>query len=464
VPSAQRREPGALTGDRLFLNLRQLQGVLFDRDGARGFAGEELREQSVPRGAGVQMTPIVDLSESDMLWTAKSALVFLGDRIQLSGATPYWVGARLLPLGYQEIPLDGSEVGTDRYVGVGSTGLVVDLPWYFAMGAGGSTALRLRHKERTGFGYFGQSAGWRLDLEQKYGQPGSSEGVLTLDSISPDWGLRWEHTQPFGPTGRFHAYLDMPQHRDLYSQLNLNKQWGFLSTTLSLSGNRMRGRPLGHSANLGLETRPWALGTGFQLSLEGRMQESRGGEWIRINDRRFQVPGVTQNLLGLRLRPPQVKLGPTSSITSSLGVRQAWGDYGGFGLAGAVNFLQRLGGNNQLSLNYTYNQSPGYRYSRNSGKQNVSGTLYFRPGNRFRLQAFGLYGIDNPIRSLTAGASYEVTSSWRLDFQQTLYHYDFYSEHDFQVGVARALGARELALYWSARRHRYAIELGVSQF
>lgn len=453
-----------LTGDRLSLKLRDLEGLLLSREEAVAFAGADLQQQPPPPRPATLMTPLVDLSESDLLWTARRALVFLGDRIQLTGARPYWVGARLLPLGYQEIPLDGSEVGTDRYVGVGSDGLIVDLPWYLSMGAGGSTALRLRHKERSGFGFFAQNRGWRLDLERKYGEPGGVEGLITLDTISPDWGLRWTHTHPFDEKTRLYAYLDFPQHRDLYGQLNFNKSWGFLSSTLSLSANRLRGRPMGHSINLGLETRPWSLGAGFRLSLEGRWQDSRGGEFIRLNNRRFQVPGITQQQIGLRLRPPQLRFGPSTSLTSSLTVRQAWGHREGVGLVGAVNFTQRLGGSSSFSLNYNYNQVPGLSALRNTGRQNLSATLFYQPGDRFRLTAFGLMGLDSPIRSLTAAVSYKLTPSWRIDFQQTLFQFDLFRDHDFQIGIARALGPREILLYWSRARHRLAIEIGVSQF
>jgi hypothetical protein len=332
------------------------------------------------------------------------------------------------------------------------------------MGAGGSTALRLRHGDRSGFGYFAQRPGWQLDLERKYGEEGRVEGLLTLNRIVSDWGLRWTHSQPLGGTARVHAFFDFPAHRDLYGQLNLNKQWRSGSATLSLSGNKVEGRGIGHSANLGLESRPWALGSGFSLLLEGRVQDSRGGEYIRLNGRRFQVPGVTQQQIGLRLRPPQLRLGASSSLTSSIAVRQAWGHRQGTGLVGALNFMQKLGGNSSLSLNYNYNQTPGYTYLRNSGRQNLSASLYYRPGDRLRLSAFGLMGLDNPIRSLTGSASYLITPSWRLDLLHTLYQFDFYRSSDSQIGVARALGNRELFLYWSTERHRLAIEIGVNQF
>lgn len=454
----------SLTGDRLFMNLRQIDGVLASRDGVLAFGGTDLRERPAPKQAPGLLAPMPDLSESDMLWTAQGALVFLGSRIQLRGATPYWAGTRLLPLGYQEIPLDGSTVGTDRYVGVGSDGLVVDLPYYLSMGAGGSTSLRLRHGDRSGFGFFAQNPGWQLDLERKYGEPGGVEGLFTLDSISPDWGLRWSHSQPLGGAGRVHAYFDFPKHQDLYGQIHLNQRWRFATATLSLAGNKFRDRALGHSLNFGMESRPWALGSGFTLSLEGSVQDSRGGEYLRLNDRRIQVPGVTQQQVGLRLRPPQLRLSPSSSLTSSIAVRQAWGNREGIGLVGALNFMQRLGENSSLSLNYNYNQTPGYTYLQNSGRQNLSASLYFRPGERLRLSAFGLVGLDNPTRSLTGSASYLITPSWRLDLLHSLYQFDFFSSSDTQIGIARALGNRELFLYWSSEHRRLGIEVGINQF
>jgi hypothetical protein len=455
---------GPLTGDRLILHLRQVEGVILSRDGEIAFSGPELRERPAPAKTPGLLQPLPDLSESDMLWTAQGALVFLGSRIQLRGATPYWVGARLLPLGYQEIPLDGSAMGTDRYVGVGSDGLVADLPYYLSMGAGGSTSLRLRHGDRSGFGYFAQNPGWQLDLERKYGAPGGVEGLFTVNRLTSDWGLRWTHNQPLGATARMHAFFDYPAHRDLYGQLNLNKQWRFGSATLSLAGNKMEDRALGHAVNFGMESRPRALGAGFTLAMEGRVQDSRGGEYVRLNGRRFQVPGITQQELGVRLRPPLVRLGPSSSITSSFSLRQAWGHQPGLGVVGAVNLMQKLGGSSSLSLNYNYNQTPGYSYLQASGKQNLSASLFFRPDDRFRLTAFGMMGLDNPMRSLTGNAAFLITPSWRLDLLHTHYGYHFYNSSDTQIGIARALGNRELFLYWSTERHQITIEVGINQF
>jgi hypothetical protein len=454
-----------LTGERLFLNLRTVQGYIVGLEEKHSFQGPELRESATPFKPAPDMLDLVDLSDSDMLWTAKSALAFLGDRVQLHGATAYWVGARLLPIGNHEIPLDGSAVGTDRYLGVGSGGLVLDLPYFLSLGAGGSTALRLRHNDRTGFGYFGQSPGWQLDLERKYGQPGSAEGLLTLDRMTAgDWGMRWNHSQPLGSSARVYTFWDWAAHRDLYGQVNLNKQWSFGSTTLSLSGNKLHDQAIGHSVDLGAESRAWALGSGFRLSLEGRVQDSRGGEIVTINDHRFQVPGVNQQQIGLRLRPPMLRLGPSSTLTSSLTARQAWGTRAGPGLVGALSFTQKLGGNNSLTLNYNYNQVPGYSYLQNNGKQNLTGTLFWRSGSRFKLTAFGMMGLDSPARNLTGSLSYTLTPSWRLDLQHTLYNFAFYSDNDTQIGIARALGPRELFLYWSTQRHRIAIEVGVNNF
>jgi hypothetical protein len=454
-----------LTGERLFFNLRTLQGFIMGLEEKHSFEGLDLRESATPLKPAPGMLDLVDLSESDMLWTAKSALAFLGDRVQLHGATAYWVGARLLPLGNHEIPLDNTAVGTDRYLGVGSGGVVVDLPYYLTMDAGGSTAVRLRHNDRTGFGYFAQNPGWQLDLERKYGEPGSAEGLLTLNRMTAgDWGVRWNHSQPFGTSARLYTFWDWAAHRDLYGQVNLNKQWSFGSTTLNLSGNKVRDHAIGHSIDLGAESRPWELGGGFKLSLEGRVQDSRGGEIVRIGDRRFQVPGVTQQQIGLRLRPPTLRLGTGSTLSSSLTTRQAWGSRQGLGVVGAVSFTQKLGGNNTLTLNYNYNQVPGYSYLQNNGKQNLSGTLFWHSGNRLRLSAFGMMGLDNPIRNLTGSLSYTLTPSWRLDLQHTLYQFTFFSDSDTQIGIARAFGPREIFLYWSTQRHRIAIEMGVNNF
>jgi len=176
------------------------------------------------------------------------------------------------------------------------------------------------------------------------------------------------------------------------------------------------------------------------------------------------VAGVTQQELGLKLRPPTVRLSSQSSLSSSFATRQAWGSRQGLGFVGSLSFVQKLGGSNALTLNYNYNQTPGYSYLENSGRQNLSATLFLGHKDRFRFSASGLMGIDNPIRSLTSSVSYAFTRSWRLDLQHTLYEFGIFSDSDTQIGVARALGPRELFLYWSTQRHRFAIEVGANNF
>ena len=75
-----------------------------------------------------------------------------------------------------------------------------------------------------------------------------------------------------------------------------------------------------------------------------------------------------------------------------------------------------------------------------------------------------MMGLDSSLRNVTTNLNYRVTPSWRLDLQQTLYRFSTFEDHDFQLGLARKLGDRELAVFWSRNNHRFTLEVGAGSF
>jgi hypothetical protein len=51
-----------------------------------------------------------------------------------------------------------------------------------------------------------------------------------------------------------------------------------------------------------------------------------------------------------------------------------------------------------------------------------------------------------------------------MDLQQTLYGSRSYNESDLQISIARKIGDRELAVFWSRETHRFTLEVGASSF
>jgi hypothetical protein len=457
-----------ISGQRLLMNMRGLRLTLLGPRGRQVFQGRGLQELPSPQPAEAQGFDLADLSASEMLWTCDRATAVLGHKVQLRRATAYLIGARVLPLSFHEIRLDSGGADLQQYVGVGTEGLIVDLPYFVQLAPSGSTAFRLRHQYRSGFGWYSTEPGWQLDLERRYGVPGKAEGTINFGRITDrDWGMHWDHTHQFGPNTRLYTFFDYPAHRDVYGQVNFYKRLGFGSMTLNLSGNKLHNQSLARHTDVSLETHPIALSrTGVRLSLEGRLADSSGVHYEDFLGRRIEVPGDQSRELGLKLRPADLRLGKRTRVGSALSLREVWGSRSrdGLNVVGNANLSHGFGRGGHLSLNYSYNDFSGSQLFRSSGKHALSGTFSLGHGGRLRFTAFGMMGLDSPLRSVTTDLSYRLTSSWRLDFEQTMYRFRSFSDRDQQVGLARKLGDREVALFWSRNTHRFTLEVGASSF
>jgi len=149
-----------------------------------------------------------------------------------------------------------------------------------------------------------------------------------------------------------------------------------------------------------------------------------------------------------------------------MSLKQVWGsrDRSGLGLAGALAFNQPIGQTGGLTLNYSYNRFPGNTFYGTAGRQNVSGSLRLSPARRLFLGAFGSMGLDSPTRNISMSAAYSFGPRWRLQLQQTAYHFRSLQEQDLQVGLTRAIGSRDVTLYWSTLRHRIMFDIAGGGF
>ncbi|MBI3910576.1 MAG: hypothetical protein HY320_06540 [Armatimonadetes bacterium] len=454
-----------LEGERLLLNLSNFDGYLLGPHGRMFFNGYGLNPLPERPKTLVGDFEFADLSQSTLLWVGKEAVYIPGEVVQLRGARAYVGGIKALRMPYHQSNLQEGFGEGEQYLGAGTEGLIVDIPFYLQMGPSGSTALRIRNGERLGFGYFGRRPGFGLDLEQKYGITGRYQGTAMLNQItSGDWGFHWDHTQQLGQQTRLFTQFDAPRHRDLFGQLNLSHRFSFGAAHLNLSANKYHGRSLGRTLDLSFQTRPQLLWQRrLRLSLEARHTDVQAGQFERAFNRKFEIPQQTNDLLGLRLSTPSIPLTGRLSLNSSFSVRQMFGSRSGFGFGFTSGLNARLPGNGSLNLNYTFNEAQPYRTRLNSATQTLSGQLSWRQGN-WRTGLFGTMGLGSEQQTLAGRISYQLTPSWRLDLLPTYYRFGEFARTDNQFGVARSLGSREIILYWSTGRHRLLFELGASNF
>ena len=420
---------------------------------------------------------LVDISDSKLLWVGKEAVYIIGDRVQVKGASAYLGGVKTLRLPFHETSLHGAPgEGTGNYIGIGTEGLVVDIPFYLAMSPQSSSSIHLRHGERTGTGFYNRNSGFHVDVVQRYGLVGRSEGQLTLTNlVSADWGLNVEHSQQFGKKTRAHMFLDFPAHRDLFARVNVNHLTRFGSFTGSFQGTKLqRIDTFTTGQDLTFETIPVkVLGGKGMVSLELRHQQRSGGTLAfrpslgRGRGRRLRV-GIASHqtdTIGVKFRQTPVRLAPGITLNNTVTVRDTFiGSRPGLGMGFESGINAQLSPGLRLITNYNYNRVPGLEELPNLGQHHLSGILIYSPKSRFSVSMIGSMELDAPGRSFINQFSYQLSDQWRFDMLQTFFQYSSFSEKDYQFGIARMLGNRELVVYWSAQRHRWVMEFGAGRF
>ena len=96
--------------------------------------------------------------------------------------------------------------------------------------------------------------------------------------------------------------------------------------------------------------------------------------------------------------------------------------------------------------------------------QFVLDARWLSPTRRLFLGLSGSLGLDSPTKTMNANAAYSFGPLWRLELQQTAYSFPTLHESDLQFGLSRALGQRDLKLYWSTLRHRIMFEVAGGGF
>jgi hypothetical protein len=72
--------------------------------------------------------------------------------------------------------------------------------------------------------------------------------------------------------------------------------------------------------------------------------------------------------------------------------------------------------------------------------------------------------LDGPNQNSILQLSYEFAPKWRLEMLHTLFKFGGFNDFDYQIGFARSIGTRDLAVYWSRKEHKFLFEFGVARF
>lgn len=460
-----------LVGERLWLDLKSFEGYMLAVGVRKWFNAYGLTElPEKPKN----LTPdfdLVDLSDSKLVWVAKQANYIIDERVQVQGARAYVGGIKSVRMPFHESDLRvGFGEAESQYVGFGSEGVNVNLPLYLRMTPDSSTALHLGYGDRSGgVGYFTRDRGLSVDLVQKYGFAGASEGqAMITDLASPDRiGFSWNHTQKINDTTRLVTNLQFPEHRDMYGQMNLTSGLPIGTVHLAMGGVKPHDGNFAKTLSFGFETKPKALAEN-KLSVSGETSfYMRDAQQLHIAQG-FRIPlqNDQYEAAGVKLRPASAKLPLGFTFDSSLSLREVIGNReNGFGPNVETQLRRQLpnGGTLGVGLNYNHLATVDDLLP-NSGRLNSTLNVSYPVTKKLRLAAIGNMALDAQNRSSLVQAGYAFLPGWRLDLVHTMFKFGPLGESDYQLGLSRAFGSRDLSIYWSHHQHRFMFEFGASRF
>ena len=425
-------------------------------------AGVDLKMTVEPNGIAPARFEMTDLADSKLLITAQQVLLFPGQKLQFKRPHFYQDGQHLVSMPFYSLPLMSNELFTDQFLTVGTQGIGLDVPLYYDLTPSSTGIFYIRHGERYGSSVYATRPGWSLDLLQGYNSLGGSgryTGQFGFTGITrSDWGFRWTHSQEFTTDARGSFYLDFPQHRSVYGSANLTKQMGPVYAGLNISGNRSFSgfSTAGFDTELYLETLSKRLGaTGYYYALgtTTAMQQVASGPyrtWVQSQD------------VHARIYSNPVRLDRDTVVTNNFTVGNVWANQGGgASVIASLAASRRLRGAS-LQLAYDYTQGPTLLAT--EGHHRLSLSLITTASGRWSTAVAGSMMLDAASSSLMANVSYAVAPRWHLSLASSLQRFVGGQYRDYELGIGRTLGARELVFSYSTFSHRIFFDLEAGRF
>jgi hypothetical protein len=390
-----------------------------------------------------------------MFIRARSVFIRPDEEIKFKRANFYLDGSKVLSVPLHVEPLRGGGTGLNRALTYGTDGLRLDIPFYYSLTANGTGALRLKHAQDGGWGYYSGPSGWQLNMEQEYNSGGSTEGLFALNRITSgeEWGARWSQRAEFENDSQLYTYVDFPAHRSLFGSADYSRRFGDYTMSLNLRGDKVRNSDGRYSTYAYVQSRPKSLfSNAVNYSVTSRLSYSSylGGDASKLGG------GLGLQLYGKPLQFGAANLSTSLSVNHDLG-----GAYPGTSINANVGYYRMLGNIGTAGVNYSYSStSSAYGYS----AQRISTDLSLAPSDRWRAYFYGTYGIGDKTASAFAELSYVFLPTWRVDLLGTFQKFGDFRYNDFEVALAKAVGRQEGRLIWSQARRRIRFEFSALSF
>ncbi|HEY3268919.1 MAG TPA: invasin domain 3-containing protein [Armatimonadota bacterium] len=413
------------------------------------------------------------LTPSPLAIRASRVVYLPGNEVQFSHARIMLNGKNRLTLPYHVIPLGSSRTTAAQYIGLGSRGPLLDIPYYVAASPIGSSQFRLKYNAPEGL-YGGAVRGFALDSINRYAVGSTMDGIMALTRLtSPDWGLSWSHNQTLSSKTRAYLNVDtrsLSANRYALTNLSLSHQ----AKSYNLTFTSFAQHYLNTTGDVGLSvgSAAYPLPAGFHWNLGASV--SRHWAPSSLTDPSAKVTGSTSEGVNARFTAPLLTLPGRFKVSSSLGTGLNFGARTRRSLLGAVAANRPLGKSGAITLNYNYND---YGYSANTNllgydKQTIAASLSYAKGLRWNVGAFATYGVEQRSENLRIYGAANFGRLWSASltagiFSQGLAIIDPVSQElsresfqstNVEARITRILGERSLSVVYQSFRNRIYLD------
>lgn len=456
-----------LTCARLFYSLTSGEGFAITEIDQRlrpaKIKGADLAVEQLTTAIPDRFFTLEDIGASQLIITARQILLFPGEKLQFKRPRIYQEGALLVSMPFYQLSLFSSQLFTEQILSVGTQGLGINLPLYYDMSPTSTGIFSIRHGERSGRSNFSTRPGWSLDMTQQYNSLGSDNrfaGAFGLTGINrSDWGIRWNHSQQFGSDARGSVFLDFPRHRSVFGSTNLSKQFGAYYVGVNLAGNHSFS---GYSAS-GLNSHIYVESLPKKVSRTGYMYAlgaTAGYAFGRAGS--YSNQAVTQGVQA-RFYSSPFRLSNQTTVTNSLTVGNVWGtgiNTGASALA-SLNLTHTMK-NANLNVGYDFTKQPVFFTE--GGQHRLNMSLAANGGTKWTLFTYASAMLDSKSMSLMSDLSYELLPRWRFSLAATFQRFLGGQYRDYELGIGRTIGGREVRLFYSTFNHRIFFDIQASRF
>lgn len=435
-----------------------------------------------------------DLSQAQMTVVAGAIALDFETALQFRNATFYISGQKAYSARYHVMSPQQSALYREQLVGIGASGMWLNLPYYFNVRPSGVGTLFFRRGGQFGSSVYSQRQGWTADLDQSYTSQKGAEGLFQVINVArDDRGYRLQHNQKLDSKTDASLFTDVVRGKDFFGSSQLGHNFTKFRYTISAAMNRYQGVSDTAGGNLIPASGDWRVQNTIETfpkfvsknsTVRYTITSSRTDQkFFGLNNQRGPIQ--TENV-GTRLYVNPIKIGNKTTVTQSGVLGYTWvkapSTTTGIGSSGPsyqattslshpVRWHNENLGSTQLSYDFvqtppiflTTNQTvsiPGQipSYIR-QGRQRIGFTAYLAKEERWGVSFNGSKGIDTTQSTIFSEGRVSIGGPWAMRVRLTQTKVTGFGYQDMEYALIRSVNNRDISLYYSTTAKRFQLDL-----